>query len=181
VTDARRSAERWKQEADALLAESALLDTLGRFGHVELSGSYAYDLMMSPDIDLHLVASECTHGRAAALAHELMEEGWWMRVTLEDRVRWPYPGLPNGYYIGTRAEFREQTWKVDTWMLDASRYPGDVWWPRIAGISDEQRDAILHLKAARTEGLLSASGVEIYRSVIDDGVRTIEEFRDRSR
>lgn len=152
-----------------------MLETLARFGHVEFSGAYAYDLMMSPDIDVHLVASEFTYAHAVGVARELMAEGWWMRVTFEDRVRWPYPGLPNGYYVGTRAEFRGQTWKVDTWMLDASRYRGDVWGPRLADISHEQRDAILNLKASRSEGLLSASGIEIYGAVIDDDLRTVEQ------
>lgn len=40
-------ARQWKERADKLLAESRLLDLLARYGEVNFSGGYAYDVMMT--------------------------------------------------------------------------------------------------------------------------------------
>jgi hypothetical protein len=174
-------ARQWKERADGLLAESKLVDLLERHGEVHFSGSYAYDVMMSPDVDIHLVLPAFTREHAARVLLSLVEQGWWATITFADRVdeRFRPPtlqGVPRGYYVGLETDLDGARWKVDVWLLDETKYRGDVWRPIMESISDEQRQAILELKVARGDERVSAAGVEIYEAVINGGVRTVAQL-----
>lgn len=56
------------------------------------------------------------------------------------------------------------------------RYAGDLWAPKMAAITREQRLAILRLKRARAVGELQSPGVDIYEAVVDHDVTTSEAF-----
>lgn len=80
-------AREWKERADGLLAQSKLVDLLERYGEVHFSGSYAYDVMMSPDVDIHLVLPAFTREHAVRVLLSLVEQGWWATTTFADRER----------------------------------------------------------------------------------------------
>jgi hypothetical protein len=173
-------AGQWKRRADRLLAQSQLLPLLTRHGRVAFSGGYAYDLMMTPNIDVHLLLSPFTRAAAAEVLGGLVQQGWWSTITFVDRVderfRSTLLDVPRGYYIGMETDFHAAQWTVDVWLFDAAKYRGDVWRPIIDSISDEQRRAILEIKAARNEGKVTATGVEVYEAVISGGARGLDDF-----
>ena len=116
-------ARNWKEGADRLLAESKLADLLQRHGEVHFSGGYAYNVMMAPDIDIHLLVPEFTKTRAVKVHLSLVDQGWWATITfadwVEERFRPPtLSGVPRGYYVGVETQFDAVRWKVDIWVLD---------------------------------------------------------------
>ena len=174
-------ARAWRTRAAAVLAASELLELLGDRGRVVLSGSYAYDTMMSPDIDLHVLPPAFSRPDAVEVLDALVRHDWWNTYDfgdyVQERFRAPLGGhLPRGYLVKLGRMFEGISWNVDAWLLDPAKYPGDFWTPRMAAITPDQRLAVLRIKKARAERQLNGSGVEIYSAVLDHHVTTPEEF-----
>lgn len=176
LADARGRRER----ASRLLEASDLAVLLGDHGRIVFSGSYAYDTMMSPDIDLHLLPNVFSRQSAVDL-DALIRQDWWNTYSfgdwVQERFRETVGGrAPRGYLVKLGATFEGMYWNVDAWVLDQARYAGDLWAPRMAVITGEQRLAILRLKRARAIGALRSPGVDIYAAVVDHDVMTPEAF-----
>jgi hypothetical protein len=170
-----------KQQADKLLADSKLIEQLKQFGDIGYSGSYAYDLMLNPDIDLHLILDDYKKHTASKVLNTLIEQGWWNSYTFadwtQDKFRLPqWQWLPRGYYINVRADFGGARWKVDIWLLDKARYKGDYLAEKMSKVTDDERLAILQIKEARESKRVNSGSYDIYTAVIDDGIKTPEEF-----
>jgi len=66
-----RVADRLREEAQAILAQTKLLDILRARGPTDITGSYAYDLMTRRDIDVCLAVTEPTVALAFSIGEEL--------------------------------------------------------------------------------------------------------------
>src|SRR5438105_1348654 len=107
--------------AHRILADPRLLDLLAvKFGEVEVTGSVGYDLMVWPDIDIHMAVAQSRHGEYAGLGGEIsarLADGG-IRLHrgqfLDDYVD-PHP-LGAGLYWGIEFRDRDGTrWKCDLW------------------------------------------------------------------
>lgn len=65
-----------RRDTEALLDESGLLRRLEAFGEVVLTGSYRYDLMTVPDVDLCLVSPDAGLRLASDIASALIAQGF---------------------------------------------------------------------------------------------------------
>lgn len=171
----------WRERASRLLEASDLPALLGDHGKIVFCGSYAYDTMMSPDIDLHLLQNVCSRQSAVEVLGALIRQDWWNTYSFGDWVQERFRATvggraPRGYHVKLGATFEGMSWNVDGWVLDQGRYAGDLWAPRMATVTAEQRLAILRLKRARAVGALRSLGVDIYAAVVDDDVTTPEAF-----
>lgn len=171
----------WRRRATALIEASELTRILGNHGRLVLSGAYAYDTMMSPDIDLHLIPDVFSRHKAVEILNVLIDQDWWNTLTfgdwVQDRFRAAAEGsVTRGYFLRLAGFFEGDRWNVDAWLLDPAKYPGDMWAPRMAGITPEQRLAVLRIKAARARGALRATGVAIYTAVLEHEITTPEAF-----
>lgn len=61
-----------KCDADEILRDSDLIKCLGKYGQVNIGGSYKYDLMWNPDIDIMVVCDDPRQQSLAAIK-ELMD------------------------------------------------------------------------------------------------------------
>jgi hypothetical protein len=179
-------AQAWKRRATALLDASGLTRLLGNHGRLVLSGAYAYDTMMSPDVDAHLIPDVFSRQKAVEILNILVDQDWWNTVTfgdwVQDRFQAAAEGrITRGYFLRLGGFFDGDRWNVDAWLLDPAKYPGDLWAPRMAGITPDERLAVLRIKAARARGALRASGVAIYTAVLDHQIATPEAFVDWQR
>ena len=171
----------WRETASRLLEACDLPLILGDHGRIVFSGSYAYDTMMSPDIDLHLLQNVFSRQSAVEVLDALIRQDWWNTYSFGDWVQERFRATvggraPMGYHIKLGATFEGMPWNVDAWVLDEGKYADDLWAPRMATITGEQRLAILRLKRARAIGALRSLGVDIYAAVIDHHVKTPEAF-----
>lgn len=85
-------ARAWRERAARLLEASDLPVLLREHGRIVFSGSYAYDTMMSPDIDLHLLLNAFSRQGAVEVLDALIHQDWWNTYTFGDWVQEPVPG-----------------------------------------------------------------------------------------
>lgn len=174
--DLTKQSKQWHSEADDLLGKSKLIEILEEFGEVHLSGSYKYDLMLGPDIDLLIV---CQNPETAAknLHSKLIDQRFWNGYLFYDwgNFRSPkHPEYPKAYYVGAKVTHNKHRWKVDIWLVD--KYPENIDDSWIINTSAENKSIILKLKEARNNGEIVASSYDIYDAVINKGEKSAKSF-----
>jgi len=159
--------------AHTILAELQLFERWQAFGTPVLVGAVAYELVMAPDIDVEIycdvprieggftILRECAlhpNVRQAHFGNHLDEadEGLYWRLIYRDND-------------GTE-------WKIDMWSLRRD-HPGpcaaQLVEPLRNALTMETRRAILEFKVQMQAGKIARhSSIDIYRAVIDGGVRT---------
>lgn len=173
----QRAAQR-RLKAEKILRELQLIERWQRYGRPVVVGAVAYDLVVSPDIDMEIYCPDLRveHGFEVLGACALQ------------------PGVIGAKFVNALAQpdkalywqlrYLDETgleWKVDMWSapcdydLPRSEYLVE---PMKRALTPELRDAILRLKEARAaDESLACLSIDLYRAVIEDGVRTAEEFR----
>jgi hypothetical protein len=172
-----RAAER-RQTALQILADLALLERWAPYGRAVLVGAVAYDLVVSPDIDLEIYCPELRIEQGFAVLEACALHPRVMRARfanhLADRDRALYWQVHYQREAGC-------VWTVDMWSAAA-----DYDLPRAehlveplrAALCPETRAAILRLKEHRARDPdLACPSIDLYRAVLDDGVRTVEQLR----
>lgn len=153
--DRRDTARHLRERAQAILAATGWPDLFsGRFGTCALTGSARYDLMVWPDIDIHMPVPASYRIQWAAMLADLNAGLEQADLRLHKAQMWddyvdPHP-LGAGLYWGV--EFREQdgtAWKADIWGWEPDDYirrqARDA--ELIAALARADRDLILRLKA----------------------------------
>lgn len=166
-----------KKDADKLLADSKLLDILGRFGVVEMTGSYALDLMFTGDIDIHLFG-KFDRKKALEVLNTIMAETKLTGYMFFDWVTYQNPAFPNGYYLGIKQKMEgyASQWKIDIWLIPEARPENIGYMNLLKDCTEEQKVAILTLKEWRDENNPGLSSTEIYDAVMKNNIKSIEEF-----
>ncbi len=168
--------------ADRLLKDSGLIEVLKKHGQVIFTGSYQYNLILTPDIDVYVVVDKPSRKLATKLLNELIEEGWWQNYELGDffqkKFRTPkWDWLPKGIYLQAKTDFEDERWKVDIWMVDSKEQKYVSWNDQLGRITPEERAAILQLKNERIQKKIECTVHEIYEAVLYKRVRDIEGLR----
>ncbi|MFB7916013.1 hypothetical protein [Streptomyces sp. NPDC056061] len=179
--DALRSA------ADAVGADLRLDELLSGVDRPVRVGSYALGLMVRRDLDVTVVCPRLgprTLDVVAGIGAQLARHRRVRQVRFRDDTgEWNTdPGYPDGLYLGVDCRsVQGQDWNLDIWFVDDPDRQPDLAHlkalpPRL---TPETRAAILGIKqawAGRAEYGRSVKSFDIYRSVLDDHVRTLEQF-----
>lgn len=107
----------YKKDAAALLKKSKLIELLSRFGKVHFTGSYAYDLMLNPDIDIYLETENPSRETAKKILDALIDQGVWNGYMFFDWKKFRRPQFPKSYYLGLKIDWLGKRWKVDIWLF----------------------------------------------------------------
>lgn len=172
-----RSARR-RQAAEAILSELDLMNQWRRFGRPVLVGALSFDLAVAPDIDMEVYCPELR-----------IEHGFEVlaRCALHPRVT--SAQFVNGLNTPDQALYWQlhycdgegTDWKVDMWSApeDYALPRGENFvGPMRKALTPETRTAILALKEARAAGEVPAFwSIDLYRAVLEGGVRTIDQWR----
>lgn len=177
MSDLLARAAAMRPTAEAILADLDLVRKWARFGRPVLVGASAYDLLVDPDIDMEIYCPEL------CIAHGFQVLGECAlnpRVT-KARFANELAGRDQALYWQLRYRCDDGIeWKIDMWSA-----PNDYALPRAehlvapmrAALTAETRSAILALKAARAlDAGLQCPSIDLYRAVLDDGVRTVQEL-----
>jgi hypothetical protein len=170
-----------RAEADSLL-KSGLIDLLGRYGEVHLTGSYALGLMTWRDLDIHIVrdAVDCMSffGLGGRIADLLQPH----RMHYRDERIGETPRLPRGLYWGIYlGDERKGAWKIDVWTSTRAdfepsrRFCADVQ----QRLTAEAREKILAIKSIcwqHPEYRRSFSSADIYEAVLDNEIKDADGF-----
>lgn len=166
------------RSASALLSRTSLIEFLSKYGKVELTGSFAYDLMIDPDIDI-LVRCEQLRMNAVSAFQELIDEAQFARFDFGDFVQYPRPGRPNGYIVALKVPQSDLMWEVEIWFVEPSFESNNDLRQRLETVDPHKRERILKIKHERQTRKLDKhqlSSTEIYEGVLLKGFGTIEEF-----
>lgn len=172
-------------EASELRRDLAFDSLLADVGPVMYTGSYVSGLMSWRDLDVMVLGGPAmTPLDVLALQSRV--------VALPGVVGFEYhdergPRSPTGqarderYHVPTFVQRRAGLWRVDvTIWLNDDHANVSAWHESLAAsITDDQRRAVLLIKNVwhrRPEYPDSVSGMEIYRAVLDDGIRTPSGF-----
>lgn len=174
---------RLQSEAARVIMDLKLYDVLGNAGVANPVGSLALGLMVWRDIDVTVVCDRLDLGVVIEVAGTLAshprvrsvefrnDSGHWNRDDSE---------YPDGLFLGVEYVDAE-TWKLDIWFIDEPDRQPDIAHVRALSkrLTDEHRAAILTIKDAwheRPEYGSSVSGYDIYRAVLEEDARTVEDF-----
>lgn len=170
-------------EADAVVADLGLHVLLSALGEPVRTGSSALGLMVVPDIDITVACPALDRDAVVDVAARLARHE---RVRLvqfrRDDGHWNAEpdAYPDGLYLGLKYQAEKDRpgagaeWNADIWFVDEPERQPDLGHVRTlpARITPETRAAILLIKHSRPD----YRSFDVYRSVLDDGVRTPEDY-----
>lgn len=164
-----------RMEAETIIRELALLEMLTHYGEARFVGSVALDLIVKPDIDIHvLVGTHDLLSVADCIYHYLLAQGHIREVRISDYREQGGVKVGIDAYPGVSGN-----WSIDIWLTDRVERTGFDLVDRLKrAMRPEHRDAILCIKREyhRHGRLRDGFSTLIYEAVVDQGVRTIEEF-----
>jgi len=172
-----------QSEATGILAQLDLAD----LGPIHLAGSYVSGLMVWPELDVMVnVGPEFSPGDVLDLLRRFVERPDVTGFEYHDErgPRSPTKTVRDERYHVVISLVRGATvWRVDlTLWLNDPHVNITEWHESLRStLSDEQRDAILGIKDVwhrRPEYPDDVGGTDIYRAVLEDGVRTPQQFAD---
>ncbi|SHG82625.1 hypothetical protein [Streptoalloteichus hindustanus] len=174
-------------EAEEVSAALGLAALLGEIGDPVRVGSAALGLMVRRDLDVTVVCRKLDAATTTAVAQagaQLAVRQDVQEVRFRDDTgHWNTdPKYPDGLYLGVRHRTsRHHDWTLDIWFVDEPERQPDL--AHLASLpprlTADARVAILLIKQALAGGAGGPSPVpsyEVYRAVLDDGVRGVDEF-----
>jgi hypothetical protein len=173
-----------RREADQILDGMGLRAALCEFGSPHVTGSYALDLMTWRDLDLYLEAEVMSERRFFELGGRIASILMPVKMNFRNERVARTPDLPReGLYWGTYFELAPgQSWKMDLWCVDTEECRRLL--EHCSSIEERltpgSRETILEIKAAvcsHPQYRRGFTSQDVYQAVLDDGIRTIEQFR----
>lgn len=170
-----RAEERRRRALD-VIEMLGLFERWSRYGSPVMVGAVRLGLIVALDIDIEIYSNDprIEHG------FELMSElavlpGVW-KIRFSNELAGPDQGL---YW---QIRYRDQigdVWKIDNWLV-ARDHPHAHWGEKFVdamerALTDQTRRAILEIKEALL-GEPRVRGIDIYRAVLEGGVRRPAEF-----
>jgi len=175
-------ADRLQREARAVLDDLGLLSFLSSFGHPRIVGSLALGLMTWPDIDIDVeVDDEIRDDEVWQTARFLLDQETVTLVSLADDRSGSTEDRPPSMYVGARVRAQGDTiWKIDIRFVRSADAVASAHLEELpARLTPRSREAILDIKdfvCERPEYGRAASGIDVYRAVLYDGVEDLAEF-----
>lgn len=198
LEEAKKNQQALQQAASDVLEQYKIINLLSKYGKVIPEGSYSYELMVYPEIDILVINPSISSEQVLELGKILFMTNGINHASMSDftgELRDEYTkngeGPPYGYYIKTNLHHEQSRkdlgiwqWKLDIWLVpekpeDINRTKGlesSDWFEKR---TQEEKDAMLLLKAQLWEqGVYIHKGVgsfHVYRAVIE-GVRDVDDF-----
>jgi hypothetical protein len=162
-----------KSTAQKLLDETNLIQILSKYGQVMIGGSFKYDLMWGPDIDIVVLCDDTRKASLSAL-EELLDLRLFQKYEYGDFVKFSRDGRPRSYIMPLILPFDGQKWEVEVWFFED--YPSsqlEIDNLVTDNITDDLKRIILSMKKQREELCETKhkiSSTDIYKKVLLDGV-----------
>lgn len=156
-----------QESAKRLLASTGVLDTLSRFGTVRCIGSFAFELMTEPDIDLIVVTDDPERSSEEALV-AVARLHLFQKIEYGDFEKFPREHRPPFYILAMRTSWEGEMFEIETWFMpDAGKEIAFA--ERMRNLSEKERREILELKLRRKRdgvGKKQLSSFQIYQQVL---------------
>lgn len=180
MTNILTAANQMQQAAKSILAELKIIEIWAKHGaKANLVGSLATGLLMKRrDIDLHIYSDNFSIAESFAAISEIAEQQGITEVIYKNLLDTEEKCLEWHAYFKDK---QGNIWNIDMiHILKDTKYAGyfeDVAAQISAALTEETRLAILTIKndAPQDAGIM---GIEIYKAVLQNGVRTYAEFEN---
>ncbi len=165
-------------EAERLMRQTSLIESLSRIGSTKVGGSFSYRLMVDRDIDIHvltLLGRNSLPLRARACQELLRSISNIHKLKLVDFVNHPRDSTkPRGIWIGLKIDFNGHVWNVDIWLVESEadlRMQDNHLTIRevdqLKLLSDDEREDILLMKQKNMDSNHRVPSAEIYRTYLN--------------
>lgn len=174
-----------------LLSQSNIISLLEPFGEVTLTGSYKYNLMYKPDIDMYIYNQDLDRLLFSNIAKAIIGQDYFDFFYMEDTYshrRENIPGVPRGYYIRIDHTFKDYLFKFDIMVVQNREQKEAHYTDETRAIIQQlesenftqaQREAIVQLKQYRNENKNSLPPIrsfDIYKAVLVEDIINPTEF-----
>lgn len=169
-------AELLQSQARKVITALNVVERWGRVGRVAAVGSSQFGVMASHNLDFEIYVDHPQIGEGFAVIQGMAQVPGVQQILYLNVLDTPDPGL---YW---RVDYRDSegtVWDIDQWLV-----PNDHRYAGVAEglvesmkrvLTDETRRIILEIKTARPD-LPAFRGIDIYKAVLRDGVRTKGQF-----
>ncbi|MCG8349038.1 MAG: hypothetical protein MI924_14805 [Chloroflexales bacterium] len=166
------------QVARHILAQLHLMERWSAFGSPVLVGAAAYGLVVAPDIDVEIFCDKPTTEDGFDVLRTCALHPQIRKARFANELHGPDTGL---YWQLRYVHDDGQEWKIDMWSLRHDHpgpYAAALVEPMKQALTDHARRAILALKEQKLrDPTLQCGSIHIYRAVLDDGIRDVEQFK----
>lgn len=173
----KRAKERQKI-AKHILSELSLMEKWKAFGRPVIVGAVAYDLVVSPDIDMEIYCPnlKIEHG------FQIINQCALHPNVTKARFSNELSGRDKALYWQLRYRYENgEEWKIDMWSAPEDyQLPRseDLIQPMKAALTPQAREIILKLKEQREQiSTLDCLSIDLYRAVLDNEVSTVGELQ----
>ncbi|MCX6740372.1 MAG: hypothetical protein NTZ49_04040 [Candidatus Parcubacteria bacterium] len=181
-----KESKKIKAQADMILKESDIVEILKDYGKVKISGSYALDVMLRPDLDLFVITEKHDWNKVIDIQSKIMNLKYFRDfnfanwVDFEDKTITPI----KGYYFQPWVPINNQLWKMDIWLITSEYDRTTELTEHFKKLLDQEPDdikriAILEIKEAMKENKKYTKGINgklIYKAVLENGITNVEDF-----
>jgi hypothetical protein len=180
---ATEEAHRLRKTADQLLADTGFRSILDQHGNVQFTGSYYYDLMTWPDIDICLMTAEDPMHVASAIVTQICRSDAIASIYIRNEHVLKTEGNPEAVFVCT--EFlpaNQDLWKVDV-LIGSRELVAETVAPGrelVSKLDQTTKEAILQIKSVLCKDpqyRQEIRSTDIYHAVIQEGVRDLEEWQ----
>lgn len=171
--------QKTKQEAKSLLEYGDVLEVLSKYGKVFLSGSYQYNLMCGPDIDLSVLSDNPEKDSYQAFL-DFIKQRKFQKYQLGDFSRFPHIGRPKDIIVVLFHEYKGRRWEIEIWFKKSVSEHDKYFENLISKATEKQKRIILKLKHQREKGDISKhilDSATIYKGVLLEGKTDLKDFK----
>lgn len=162
-------------QAQRLLRDGEVIETLNKYGKAEITGSYKYDLMYGPDIDIEVISDNPREDSLSALS-EFLDKRKFQKYEYGDFKKFPRENRPESFIIVLVQEIDGLKWEIEIWFFKEKDKRNEEFEEELMNLGQEQKMKILGLKHQRKQGKLSkhkVSSYEIYEAVLNKSVEDL--------
>lgn len=172
------------KQAERLLNKSKLIEKLSIFGKVKITGSYSYNLMSQPDIDIY-VANINVKETFKNILMSIVDDEIFKFGMFQNLLKKTKPNLPYGFYLGLNKKIDGVKFNVDVWVVSNldeiyDKFPKKeallINYLESGKVTKQEREVILKLKKYKQDMNLPIKSFMIYDAVINNRVSTAEEL-----
>lgn len=169
-----------KQEADDLLRYGNVIKVLSKYGKVVITGSYKYDLMYGPDIDLVLLSDNPEKSSYEAFL-DFIKQRKFQKYQLGDFSKFPRKDRPKAIIVVLIHEYKGKRWEIEIWFEKKLISDIDADFEKlILGATEKQRQIILELKQQRDVAGINKHQLDsptIYKGVLLKSKTKLKDFK----
>lgn len=178
IQEIRDFSKKTKKTAESILREAGIEQILSKYGRVVVGGSFAFDLMYGPDIDITV---ETKDPRVASLnvLNDLLKGRKFQKYEYGDFAAHPRKNRPESYIVNVRSVFEGRKWEIEVWFFEKINPKEAEEIEKMIKLTPTQKDSILKIKHQREEANVSKhelSSMRIYQEVIDNKAQDLEDI-----